>query len=405
MSAESPPPGVSSRSAPEPHPGRRKRRTLVWSAVLLASVGLIWWVFRGRERAPRHAAVAPVTVVAAAAQRADMPVTRDAIGTVTPVYTNQIASQVTGQVMSVSYKEGQLVERGTPLVDIDPRPFEATLLQAQGVLERDTQVLAQAKMDLQRYRAAWAKNAIAKQQLDDQEKLVLQTEGTVKNDRGTVKYDQVQLSYCHITAPIVGRVGLRLVDPGNLVAAASGTTLAVITQLQPISVVFTVSEDDLGPVLEQTRQGAHLSVDAMSRTQSKRLATGTLITIDNQIDTTTGTVKLRALFDNQDEALFPNQFVNTRLLVRTLRAALTLPSSAIQHDGTEAFVFVIKDGHVHMQHVTTGVIEGDTTQIEGIAPGTLVANSSFEKLQDGVPVATASGTAAPRTAELGSAPR
>jgi len=372
--------------------------------VLLACVGLFWWI-RGREHAPRHVGAVPITVVAATAQRADLPVILDAIGTVTPVYTNQIASQVTGQVMSVSYKEGQLVERGTPLVDIDPRPFEATLLQAQGVLERDTQVLAQAKMDLQRYRAAWAKNAIAKQQLDDQEKLVLQTEGTVKNDRGTVKYDRVQLSYCHITAPIAGRVGLRLVDPGNLVNTGTATTLAVITQLQPISVVFTVSEDDLGPVLEQTRQGAQLSVDAMSRTKSKRLATGTLITIDNQIDTTTGTVKLRALFDNQDQALFPNQFVNTRLLVRTVRAALTVPSSTIQHDGTETFVYVITNGRVHMQHVTTGVIDGDTTQIEGIAPGTLVANSSFEKLQDGAPVATASGPTAPRTAELGSAPR
>ena len=185
-----------------------------------------------------------------------------------------------------------------------------------------------------------------------------QTEGTVKNDRGTVQFDEVQLSFCHITAPITGRVGLRLVDPGNVVTANAGTTLAVITQLEPISIVFTVSEDDLGQVLDQANHGAQLPVLALDRVKAKQLATGTLITVDNQIDTTTGTVKLRALFDNKNDVLFPNQFVNTRLLVRTIPHATTLPSSAIQHDSAQAFVYVIANGRAHVQKVKTGITEG-----------------------------------------------
>jgi membrane fusion protein, multidrug efflux system len=282
-----------------------------------------------------------------------------------------------------------VVTRGTPLVDIDPRPFQATLLQAQGTLERDTHVLEQARMDLERYRAAWDKRAISKQQLDDQEKLVLQTEGTVKNDRGALQFDQVQLAYCHITAPIDGRVGLRLVDPGNLVTAGAATTLVVITQQQPISVVFTVSEDNLGDVVTQVREAHELPVLAFDRVRARQLASGTLTTIDNQIDTTTGTVKLRATFDNADEALFPNQFVNTKLLVRTLAGVTLVPSSAIQHDGTTAFVYAIANGRATVRQVTPGATEGDRSAVDGIPPGTVVANSSFEKLQDGSRVAVA----------------
>jgi multidrug efflux system membrane fusion protein len=369
-----------------PRARARWRRYLIWFAVLLVFAVPFWWLLRSHEGTKPAAPVPPVTVVAATAQQASVPVYLDAIGTVTPLRTARISSQVNGQVMTVHYNEGQLVRLGTPLVEIDARPFEATLLQAQGVLERDLQVLAQATMDLERFRAAWAKNAIAKQQLDDQEKLVQQTEGTVKNDRGTVKFDEVQVSFCHITAPFTGRIGLRLVDPGNIVNSASATTLAVITQLQPITVVFTVSEDDLGEVLEQTRRDVRLEVDAYDRVKSKRLAAGKLTTIDNQIDTTTGTVKLRAIFDNDDEALFPNQFVNTRLLVRTVEGATTVPSSAVQHNGTQAFLYVIQDAHAHVRNVKTGVVEGDVTQVDGVAPGTVVANSSFEKLQDGVAV-------------------
>lgn len=399
--AEQTEPGGGSPSVPASSPPRRRRRSLIWLVVLIAVAVPVWWLLRARQ-GPKRAAVPPVTVVAATAQQANVPVYLDAIGTITPLHTARISSQVNGQVMAVHYKEGQLVRRGMPLLEIDARPFEATLLQAQGLLERDLQLLAQAKMDLERYRAAWARNAIAKQQLDDQEKLVLQTEGTVKNDRGTVKFDEVQVSFCHITAPFTGRIGLRLVDPGNIVSAATGTTLAVVTQVQPISVVFTISEDDLGDVLEQMRRGVRLEVDAYDRVKSRKLATGTLTTIDNQIDTTTGTVKLRATFGNDDDALFPNQLVNTRLLVRTVEGAITVPSSAVQHDGKQAFLYVIQDAHAHVQHVTTGVVEGDITQVDGIAPGTVVANSSFEKLQDGIAVVIGSPVAPRSTLGMGS---
>jgi multidrug efflux system membrane fusion protein len=324
----------------------------------------------------------PVALTVATARKGNIGVYLDAIGTVTPVYTASITSQVTGPVIAVHFKEGQIVRKGDPLVDIDPRPFEATLLQAQGVLERDQAILAQGMMDRDRYRDAWARNAIPKQTLDDQEKIVLQQAGTVKNDQGTVAFDQVQLGYCHITAPISGRVGLRLVDPGNVVQAAGTVTLAVITQLQPITVIFTVPEDNLGQVQPRLRVGAKLAVDAYDRAALKKIASGSLLTLDNQIDTTTGTVKARALFDNRDTALFPNEFVNARLLVNTLQGATIIPSSTIQHNGTAAFVYVIQDNTAHQRAVKPGVSEGNNTEVEGVEPGEVVADSSFDKLQD-----------------------
>ncbi len=398
-------------AAIEPLPKRRrKRRFVIWAVVLIAFASVFWLALHAGARTPAtgaRAGVAPaVTIETVTAQRADLPIQIDAIGTVTPIYTDSITSQVSGLVMAVDYKEGQLVRAGTRLVEIDPRPLAAMLLQAQGTLERDQHVLDEARMDLDRYRAAWAQHAIAKQQLDDQEKVALQAEGTVKLDRGVVEYDKVQLSYCHITAPIAGRVGLRLVDPGNVVAANGGTVLAVITQLQPISVVFSISEDNLSAVLARPHHGDDLPVQVLDRVKSKQLAEGRLLTIDNQIDTTTGTVRLRAVFDNKDEALFPNQFVNAKLLVDTVHDATTLPSSAIQHDGTTSFVYTIVGGHAHVQHVTTGVIAGDKTQVTGIAVGTAVANSSFEKLREGLPVAPAqpaAGSAAGSASGSGSA--
>jgi multidrug efflux system membrane fusion protein len=381
-------------AAIEPLPKRRrKRRFIIWAAILIAFAAVFWLALHAGARAPatagRAGAAPAVSIETVTAQVADLPIVIDAIGTVTPIYTDSITSQVSGLVVAVSYKEGQLVRTGTPLVEIDPRPLEAMLLQAQGTLERDQHVLDEARMDLDRYRAAWAQHAIAKQQLDDQEKVALQAEGTVKLDQGVVDFDTVQLSYCHIKAPIAGRVGLRLVDPGNVVAANGGTVLAVITQLQPISVVFSISEDNLSAVLARPHHGDDLPVQVLDRVKSKQLAQGRLLTIDNQIDTTTGTVRLRALFDNKDEALFPNQFVNAKLLVDTIQGATALPSSAIQHDGTTSFVYTIVGGHAHLQHVTTGVIAGDKTQVTGIAPGTAVANSSFEKLREGLPVTPA----------------
>jgi multidrug efflux system membrane fusion protein len=291
--------------------------------------------------------------------------------------------------MAVHYREGSQVRKGAPLIDIDPRPFEAQLSQALGTLEKDTHILAQAKMDLERYRAAWARNAIAKQILDDQEKTVLQDEGTVKADQGLVQFDRVQLAYCHITAPFDGRVGLRLIDPGNVVQANSTTPLVVITQERPITVIFTVAEDSLGQIRAKLRHGGRLTVDAYDRAAQTKIATGKLLTLDNQIDTTTGTVKLRAIFDNKNDVLFPNQFVNTRLLVETLKDRTLIPTSAIQHNGQASFVYVIQNGTVQMRTVKPGTVNAGMTAVEGVQPGEVVANSSFEKLQPNAKVAIA----------------
>jgi multidrug efflux system membrane fusion protein len=258
-------------------------------------------------------------------------------------------------------------------------------------------------MDLERYQEAWARNAIAKQILDDQEKLVHQDEGTVKNDEGTVQFDQVQVDFCHITAPIAGRVGLRLVDPGNVVQSAGTLTLAVITQLEPITVIFTIPEDSLDPVQARLQAKAKLNVDAFDRTAQTKIASGQLLTLDNQIDTTTGTVKGRALFANTNDALFPNQFINTRLLVNTLQGVTLIPSSAIQQNGQASFVYVIQSNVAHMRSVKPGVTNGGVTQVDGINPGDVVANSSFDKLQDNIAVvvsnkpatAGATGSSAP----------
>ncbi len=390
-----------------PHKNKAVRAVL-WILLLLIfalAVWLVWHHYEGEKKA----APAPqkINITTATAKTGDIGVYLDEIGTVTPVYTDSITSQVNGQVVAVHYTEGQVVRKGDPLVDIDPRPYRASLLQAQGALERDQNLLAQAQMDLQRYRDAWARNAIQKQLLDDQEKLVLQDEGTVKNDQGTVEYDQVQLDYCHITAPIAGRVGLRLVDPGNVVQSSGTVTLAVITQLNPITVIFTIPEDSLAPVQARLSKKAKLPVDAFDRTAQTKIASGRLLTLDNQIDTTTGTVKARAVFDNKNDGLFPNQFVNTRLLVNTLQGVTLIPASAIQQNGQASFVYVIQNNVAHMRSIKPGVTDRGFTQVDGINPGDVVANSSFDKLQDNTAVAVsnnAPGKPAPASTSGSSAP-
>jgi multidrug efflux system membrane fusion protein len=367
-------------------PRHKGLHVVMWILLLLIVAVPLLLVLHHHEEAKKAAAARPaapgITITSATAQKGNIGVYLDAIGTVTPVYTDSITSQVNGLVVAVHYTEGQRVSKGDPLVDIDSSPYRAMLLQAQGTLERDETLLAQAQMDLERYRAAWARNAIAKQTLDDQEKLVLQDEGTVKNDQGTVQFDQIQVDYCHITAPIAGRVGLRLVDPGNVVQSGGNVTLAVITQLEPITVIFTIPEDSLGQVEARLNAKAKLPVDAFDRTAQTKIASGALLTLDNQIDTTTGTVKGRALFANTNDALFPNQFVNTRLLVNTLQGVTLIPSSAIQQNGQASFVYLIQNNFAHMRSVTPGVTNGGVTQVEGINPGDVVANSSFDKLQD-----------------------
>jgi multidrug efflux system membrane fusion protein len=370
--------------------GHKKRRTWLWILLILALALIALLLWRHFKNAKKPTPPPPkINITTATAQKGNIGVYLDEIGTVTPVYTDSITSQVTGIVMAVHFKEGQLVRKGDPLVDIDVRPYRATLLQAQGALERDQSLLAQAQMDLTRYQQAWARNAIQKQLLDDQEKIVLQDEGTVKNDQGTVQYDEIQVAYCHITAPIAGRVGLRLVDPGNVVQADGTVTLAVITQMQPITVVFTIPEDDLGPVAQRLQKKAKLTVDALDRTAQTKIASGTLLTIDNQIDTATGTVKARAVFANKNDALFPNQFVNIRLLVNTLQGVTLVPASTIQQNGSASFVYVIQNNVAHMRSIKPGVTDGGLTQVDGINPGDVLANSSFDRLQDNVAVTIA----------------
>ena len=375
-----------------------QRHSGLWIVVgiilLLILVLVVVMLWRRHDSAKKPKAAPPkINITTATATKGNIGVYLDEIGTVTPVYTDSITSQVDGLVIAVHYTEGQVVRKGDPLVDIDSRQYRANLLQAQGALERDQNILAQAQMDLERYRTAWARNAIAKQILDDQEKLVLQDQGTVKNDQGTVQFDQIQVDYCHITAPIAGRVGLRLVDPGNVVQASGGTTLAVITQLDPITVIFTVPEDSLGPVAARLRKRAKLPVDAFDRTAQTKIATGRLLTLDNLIDTTTGTVKARSVFANKNDVLFPNQFVNARLLVNTLQNVTLIPASAIQQNGQASFVYVIQNDLAHMRSIKPGVADGGLTQVDGVNPGDVVANSSFDKLQDNVAVAVSNKAA------------
>ena len=433
-----------SASGLEPANSAKKRRhRWIWVIILLLFGLLFFWVYKQHSAsasAPagggnrRGGMAGPVPVTVATATKGSIGVYLDAIGTVTPMYTDTITSQVTGVITAVHYREGQTVHKGDLLIDIDSRTYEAQLAQAQGMLDRDQNLLAEAQMDLKRYQDAWAKNAIPRQTLEDQEKVVMQDQGTVKNDEGTVQYDKVEVGYCHITSPIDGRVGLRLADPGNLVTANSSTALVVVTQIQPITVIFTLAEDSLQQVLEQMRAGKTLEVDAYDRTNTKLIAKGKLITVDNQIDTVTGTVKLRAAFDNSSGQLFPNEFVNTRLLVKTLDDQILVPSSAIQHNGAVDFVYLIQGltpkapgnpsssssggqggghhgsggsggtggggggtggtggsnqpvGKAVMTTVKSGISDsGNTVVTSGLKPGDVVANSSFQKLVDGSPV-------------------
>ena len=337
------------------------------------------------------------TITVGESRTGDMGIYINALGTVTPTYTVTVYSQVTGRVLSVHYQEGQMVRKGAPLLDIDPRPYQAMLTQAQGNLEHDQALLAQARMDLQRYQDAYARNAIARQQLDDQAHLVAQYEGTVKADQGSVDYDRVQLEYCHIVAPISGRVGLRLVDPGNTVFAGSGATLIVITQLQPITVVFNVSEDDLPQVEAQLQGGQRLAVDALDRAAERKIESGILTSLDNQVDTTTGTVRFRGEFPNQSLELFPNQFVNARLLVQEKHGVTLIPNAAVQRNSNATYVYVVKaDSTVTVRPIVIGTTEGDDAEVtSGLMPGEVVVMTGVDKLQEGTKVSVQISSGSP----------
>jgi multidrug efflux system membrane fusion protein len=337
----------------------------------------------------------PVMVGTATAQKGDIGVYVDALGVVTPLNTVAVRSRVDGQLLKVHYTEGQAIRQGDPLVDIDSAPFQAALAQAEGQLARDTALLENARLDLDRYQEAFVKNAIPRQLLDTQLATVHQYEGATKLDQGQLDNAKVQLAYCHIVAPISGRIGLRLVDAGNIVHANDTNPLVILTQLEPIAVVFNVAEDDLPRIQPQWRAGKELTVDAFDRAQQRKVGTGTLQTLDNQIDTTTGTVKLKALFANEDDSLFPNQFVNARLLVDTHRDVALLPNAAIQRNAQGAFVYLLQTNQTVTVHpVTVGTTEGLVSEVEGLPAGAVVVADNFNRLIDGAKVAIRANTGA-----------
>ena len=355
--------------------------TLIGLAVLL----VVWLIISGVMK-PRKKPGPPPPIPIAEGQikTGNIDVYLDELGTVTPVYTVTVASRVAGELTEVRYKEGQLVKKNELLAVVDPRPYEAVLLQSQGALSRDQAALKNARIDLVRYQNSFKEHAIPQQQLATQEALVEQDEGTVKVDQGNLEAAQVNVDYTRIISPIDGRVGLRLVDPGNIVPANGTTGIAVITQLQPITVIFTIAEDSLSQVVEQTSAGNTLAVKALDRTKQHELADGTLLTVDNQINTTTGTVRARASFPNTHNELFPNQFVNVRLLVKTLTDVTLVPEAAIQRNNDVAFVYVIQpDSSVKQQNIKIIATEGQVSAATGVTAGQHVVTDGFDRLQSG----------------------
>ena len=393
----SPPDDVTQRSAPAPAETAARRRPFVWIVVIaaLAAAAAFAWlklphtvpsINRG-ESSERHAQP-PQTVRVAPVTLGDMPLTIDALGTVTPFETVTIRTQIAGVLQNVGFTEGQIVKAGDFLAQIDPRPYEAALAQAQGQLAKDQALLGQAQSDLARYQQLAKQDSISQQQVADQIALVAQDKAAVAGDQAMVKTAQLNVGYTHIVSPVTGRVGLRLVDPGNYLQPSDANGIVVITQIDPISVVFTTPEGNLPRIAARLNSGAKLPVTVLDRDNVHALATGTLTTYDSQIDVTTGTIKMRAEFANPDAKLFPQQFVNVRLLVDTMTGATLAPNAAIQLGASGNFVYLLNDdATVSKRDVTPGPSDGKRTVIaSGLKAGEKVVIDGVDRLRDGVKV-------------------
>ncbi len=375
-----------------PRLGRPPWRRVGWIglAVLLV-VGVAWWIHTRPAPQPpanRRGAPAVMPVGAATVQQGDINVILNALGTVTPLQTVTIKTQINGQLTQVLFTEGQTVHKGDEIAEIDTRPYNLQLEQAQGQLARDQALLKNAQVDLARYQRLIKEDSISQQTLATQQALVVQYEGTVKMDQSQVDNAKLNLAYCRIVSPITGKVGLRLVDPGNYVQVGDSTGLVVITQMQPITVIFTLPEDNVPAIMKRLRSGATLPVTAYNRSDTTKLATGKLMSVDNQIDTSTGTLKLRALFDNDDEALYPNQFVNAKLLLDVMHDTTVMPTAAVQRGAPGTFVYLVQaDSTVKAEPVKLGPVDGEKVAVlQGLKPGDQVVIDGTDKLRDGAKV-------------------
>jgi membrane fusion protein, multidrug efflux system len=395
-------------------PAAGQSRAWIWVVATALAIGSFWYYRSSHSKDPQKSAATPapgaasgrggrganftVPVVVATATKGDLPVYLNGLGTVTPLNTVTVRSRVDGQLINVSFKEGQYVKAGDLLAEIDPRPFQVQLEQAEGQLAKDTAQRKDAEANLERYKLLFQEGVIPKQQLDTQAASVGQFDGAIKTDQGQIDNAKLQLTYARITSPISGRVGLRLVDPGNIVHATDTNGLVIITEVQPIAVIFTLPQDQLPQVFDKIHKSVQLNVEAFDRDNTIKIASGKLLTIDNQIDTTTGTYKLKAVFNNEDSSLFPNQFVNTHLLVDTRRNLSLVPLAAIQRGPQGTYVYVVGDGNaVKIQNVTIAQTTGGTVGIsDGLQAGQVVVTDGQDKLQDGTKVI-------PNTAPTGSA--
>lgn len=392
---------MTSEDKPEPTPAAAsRRRGAIWLVLFVVIIGVagyaVWRASRpasaatrtGADGGGRGGAGDLVPVVVTNASRSTIPVYLNGLGTVTAYYTVTVKSRVDGQLMKVDFKEGDRVEQGQVLAEIDPRPFHVQLQLAQAALARDQALLVNARLDVERYNHLFERQLIPSQQVDTQAALVEQYQATIKQDEANIENANLQLVYSQVTAPIGGIAGLRLVDPGNIVHAADATGMVVLTQLQPISVLFTIPEDSLPEIRRKLREGNRLRVEAYSRDDSRKLASGALATVDNEIDSSTGTSKLKAVFDNGDNALFPQQFVNIHLLVDSLKNQLAVPNVAVQNGQSGTFVYVVDDqSHVHLRPVRVGITTATTADIlGGISDGDRVVVDGTDRLVEGATV-------------------